>query len=214
MFGGDRFGPEEDFFASYRDAGGVTLDRSTVDRIIRATFESMSVDYADPEKHDNFPQLRDVLEAFGRELPVSEMDLLEHVFTRHEIGKVPREHAAILQKLAAFHRLGLLTNIWSKKTLWQTELEGAGVLSLFHATVFSSDGRHIKPSKILFDLAVSQLGARQQDVLFVGDSLRCDIIGAKAAGLSTVWIDQALQSHPDADFVIAHLEELSLPSFC
>jgi hypothetical protein len=49
----------------------------------------------------------------------------------------------------------------------------------------------------------------KSDVVFIGDTLRCDIKGAKRTGLATVWINPARQSHSAADFVVGDLLELS-----
>ncbi|BAC90879.1 HAD family hydrolase [Gloeobacter violaceus] len=49
---------------------------------------------------------------------------------------------------------------------------------------------------------------QRSQVLFVGDSLRCDILGAKAAGLSTAWINPSGTAHPAADIVVPGLIEL------
>ncbi|HVA50499.1 MAG TPA: hypothetical protein VNH11_29395 [Pirellulales bacterium] len=40
----------------------------------------------------------------------------------HELGYVPNAYAKCLRRLATTHRLGLVTNIWSKKDRWVDEL--------------------------------------------------------------------------------------------
>ena len=105
-----------------------------------------------------------------------------------------------------------MANILSRKGPWLDEFARAGVLELFATTVFSSDGRSIKPSRKLFDRALDALTTPRSEVLFVGDSLRCDIGGAAAAGLATVWIDRrsrGLQAgDPQPTFMIRDLLEL------
>src|SRR3989475_7468800 len=61
-------------------------------------------------------------------------------------------------------------------------------LDRFVVTVFSSDTSSIKPSRKLFDQAVSALPVPRSEIVFVGDNLRCDIGGAAGAGLATVWL--------------------------
>src|SRR5437764_1442404 len=121
-------------------------------------------------------------------------------------------YALALQCLAATHRLGLVANILSPTGLWLDEFARAGVLNLFATLVFSSDSSSIKPSRKLFDQALSGLEAPRTAVVFVGDSLRCDIGGAAAAGLATVWIDRTGRGRqagePEPTFVIRDLLEL------
>ena len=108
--------------------------------------------------------------------------------------------------------LGLVSNILSRKEPWLREFSRAGVLDLFAVTVFSSDGTSVKPSRKLFDQAVSALSVPRSDIVFVGDNLRCDVAGAAGAGLATVWIDRRQSGRragdPTPDFVVTDLREL------
>ena len=56
------------------------------------------------------------------------------------------------------------------------------------------------------------LAVPRSAVIFIGDSLRCDIGGAAGAGLATVWIDrQGLGRQadgPQPDFVVRDLLEV------
>ena len=49
--------------------------------------------------------------------------------------------------------------------------------------------RSIKPSPALFRQALAALAVPPRSVVVVGDSLRCDVGGAAAAGLDSVWIN-------------------------
>jgi FMN phosphatase YigB (HAD superfamily) len=44
---------------------------------------------------------------------------------------------------------------------------------------------------------------RTNGICVVGDSLRCDILGAKSVGFSTAWINPSASSHPAADIVVS-----------
>lgn len=207
MFGGDRLSEGEDFAATYRVLGGSSLSPLQVDAAIRACCEAMAVDYEDPARYDDFPRVLDVLRRVTPGLPDDEARRLEPVLGVPELGIVPAEHASLLHWLSRSHRLGLVANIWCHKAPWLGELERSGVLGLFRTTVFSSDCRSIKPSPVLFRLALDAPGVDVTRTVFVGDSLRCDIAGAKAAGLSAVWMSGA-DSHPDADLVVRSLLDL------
>ncbi len=61
MFGQDRFGPGEDFAATYRILGGRALAHGEVERAVRAACDSLASDYQNPAKYDDFPQVADVL---------------------------------------------------------------------------------------------------------------------------------------------------------
>jgi hypothetical protein len=128
MFGGDRFGPGEDFHATYRSLGGSSLSAAQVEAAVRSCYARMAIDYEDPARHDDFPRVAEVLRAVAPGLPEAEIDLLDRAFAAHEVGRVPDAHAAFLRRLAGTHRLGLVTNVWSGKGPWLAELGRAGVL--------------------------------------------------------------------------------------
>ncbi len=101
------------------------------------------------------------------------------------------------------------------------ELERADIRALFEVCVFSSDHGHLKPSPYPFLQAIAAFTVERARLLFVGDSLRRDIAGAKAVGLSTVWI-KAEQNNPNVpnvpnaqspipDLVVQDLRDLLEP---
>lgn len=207
MFGEDRFGPEQDFYATYVALGGSRLSSEKVNRAIRACYRSMATDYETPERFDDFPSLAEGLRRYGA---IDECDVsqLEPVFSAHELGAIPSEYAALIQRLARTHELGLVANIWARKAPWIAELTRAGLADAFKVTVFSSDSRSIKPSPVLFREALRAFPP-DAHVAFVGDSLRCDIIPAKALGLITAWINMSGAS-AFADYVLPNLLAIEL----
>src|SRR2546427_1934030 len=61
MFGGDRFGPDQDYAATYRTLGGSRLAPEVVQATITACHETMERIYNDPERCDSFPRVLDTL---------------------------------------------------------------------------------------------------------------------------------------------------------
>jgi len=214
MFNEDRFSAREDFAATYREIGGSRLKGGEVNRAIRNCYGKMCLDYQNPEKYGNFPQIRDVLLSHCHIDYTSEEDiaLLEKVFALHELGTIPEQYACHLKRLADSHELGLIANIWARKDLWLEEFARVGIHSLFTKMIFSSDTTSIKPSQVLFDMALEAFAADRSQILFVGDSLKYDMEGAKAAGLSTAWINSEYHSagrrHVLADHIIDDLLHL------
>jgi putative hydrolase of the HAD superfamily/5'-nucleotidase len=192
MFGEDRFGPAHDYHATYRRLGGVRLSADDLRQAVSDCYNRLAARYEDAGHTDSFPQVREML--IG--LPAGEADIVEDVIAQHELGRVPDACAAALRTLAATHRLGVVTNVWSRKGPWLDELRRAGVLDLFAVAVFSSDGPHIKPSSALFRQALAAVAVPAAEVVFVGDSLRCDIGGAAAAGLDSIWINPSGIARP------------------
>jgi putative hydrolase of the HAD superfamily len=88
----------------------------------------------------------------------------------------------------AGYRIGLISN-----TIWPAELhiedlEQIGVLPYLEHMVFSGEIGMWKPNRQIFQHALEALGAAPEQSVFVGDSPREDIIGARGAGMRAVWV--------------------------
>ncbi len=215
MFGEDRFGPGHDYHATYAADGGRVLTAPAVRAAVDAGYAHLAGRYSDPVYVDDFPSVREVLDALAetRALPDAERARLERVIAQHELGRVPEAYAAALRRLARTHRLGLVSNIWSRKGPWIAELARAGVADLFTATVFSSDTRSIKPSARLFETALAAFDVPREAVVVVGDSLTADVAPARELELASVWINPAGKSVPPGgpapDYVAPNLLALA-----
>lgn len=206
MFGHDRFGPDEDYFATYRAVGGRRLSREELLRVMAASLPTLLRLYETPAHFDDFPTLGEVFSRYGG-VDDEELPHLERLFAAHEIGAVPAPHAACIQTLSTTHGLGVVSNICAHPGIWLRTCASSAVFEYFSVLVFSSEGRSIKPSPALFRRAMQAFPTAAR-TLFVGDSLERDIIPAKALGLDTVWIASPGAMHPAADRVIESLPQI------
>jgi putative hydrolase of the HAD superfamily len=207
VFGQDRFGEAEDFYATYRSVGGSRLRSLEVSRLILNCHKGMCADYADPRRQDDFPTLAEGFRRYAQP-PEEELPFLLRVFALHEAGKTPDSFACLLRRLALTHRLGLVSNIWSPKDACLEEFERAGLGTVFQHKVFSSDFRSIKPSSVLFLEGLNGMNARPDEALFIGDSLLHDIEGAHRVGIATAWITARREPQPSVDYIMQTLEEI------
>ena len=105
------------------------------------------------------------------------------------------------------YRLGLLSN-------GSRLPEKVGLDGYFESVVFAQDHRVAKPDKAIFEIVENQLGVAPGGCVLVGDHPLNDVVGAKRAGWSAVWIDRdrdgsggfADEDRPDA--VVGSLAEL------
>ena len=206
MFGHDRFGPAEDYYATYRACGGTRLNRATVMTMMARCLDALLRVYEDPAHVDDFPTLPEAFATFAR-APADELTSLCATFAAHELGAVPPAHVAVLQALSRSHRLGVVSNICGDPTRWRAHFAAVGLGSIFTTTVFSSESRSIKPSLRLFRQAAAAFPDARR-MLFVGDSWERDIVPAKQLGWGTVWISE--RGIGDADRVIPSV--IALPT--
>jgi putative hydrolase of the HAD superfamily len=85
-------------------------------------------------------------------------------------------------------RLGVVSN-WSDRL--PALLEGLGLLSSFDTVAVSALEGASKPDAALFGAALRRLDTPAAAALHVGDQVRNDLLGARAAGLSALLIDRA-----------------------
>ncbi|MDP6379733.1 MAG: HAD family hydrolase, partial [Phycisphaerae bacterium] len=111
-------------------------------------------------------------------------------------------------------KIALVSNTpWgTPEYLWMQQVERLGLSPFLDVQLFSSAVGWSKPDARIFGLALERLGCRPDEAIFIGDDYSADIQGAKAAGLTAIWIDRKGEEPPDearhADRVITSLREL------
>ena len=82
----------------------------------------------------------------------------------------------------------------------------------FDAVVISGEVGVAKPDPAAFEIALTKLAVPRESVWHVGDSLTADVAGAKAAGLTAVWLNRRgrvrTEDDPVPDREIRSLTEL------
>jgi peroxiredoxin/FMN phosphatase YigB (HAD superfamily) len=204
MFGADKFGSDKDYSVIYHQLGGL-MEQSRVNKLIQAAYNYLDIRYPDPQYREAFPSLREAFLSTEDDGSLSEKDL-EHLietFALHELGFVPPEYAASIERLSQKFRIGLVIDIWAPKALWIETLNQCGVLPLCEATSFSSDCGMVKPSPRPFLKVLEEMQVNPQDAVVIGDSVRRDLGGATAAGISCILVGGA--RHPSALESVASL---------
>lgn len=77
--------------------------------------------------------------------------------------------------------------------------------------VFSGDVRSCKPRREIFEEALSRLGVKAEEALYIGDSLTYDVAPAAALGINTVWVNRGrrpLSGDIQPDMVVSDLAEI------
>jgi len=114
-----------------------------------------------------------------------------------------------LEVLSGLYRLGVISNA----TPWQRmDLAGYKIAHYFTAILYSFEAGITKPDVQIFRKMEDRLGAKPEELLYVGDSLS-DIRGSKNAGWKAVYIRRSPESNGEceveADAVINCLLEVT-----
>jgi HAD superfamily hydrolase (TIGR01509 family) len=104
-------------------------------------------------------------------------------------------------------KLAILSNGWTQLQMAKAVLLG------FRGSVFVSESIGAwKPDARAFEIATQGLDVSPERSIYVGDSPLTDVVGAKSAGMISVWADLEGQSYPDGaiepDYSITALDQL------
>ena len=84
-------------------------------------------------------------------------------------------------------RTGVISNIMASSQVLEERIKGLFPEHNFEFILATSDYMFKKPNKRIFDLALEKADLQPEDVWYIGNSYRCDVGGARSAGIYPVW---------------------------
>lgn len=96
-----------------------------------------------------------------------------------------------LDKLGEYGvRMGVVSNTTNPGFMKDHERISSGLDHYFEFAIYSSELPYRKPHPSIFRLAVDRLGLDVREILFVGDDLRADVVGAQGIGMHAAWLNR------------------------
>ena len=105
--------------------------------------------------------------------------------------KLDNETMPLLSALHGRYKLGIVSNFAIPEAVWLL-LDKLNLRSFFKAVVISGEVNRRKPSREIFERALSILNLKASEAVFVGDTLTADVKGAQDAGMKAVLIVRKL----------------------
>ena len=124
-------------------------------------------------------------------------------------GVVKDAHEVVDYLRGKGYRLHLCSNGFHE--VQYRKLKSCGMDKSFDNVILSEDAGANKPSKIYFDYAFRKSGARPETTLMIGDNFNTDILGAKAAGIHTMFFNrhpEVFKATEEVDYEISELKEI------
>ena len=108
------------------------------------------------------------------------------------------------------YRLAIVSNTFIPGFILDRQLARHGLLEFFPHRIYSSEVGRCKPHPLPFELALRAVDATPDHAIFVGDTVRTDILGARRLGIRTVLrqVNGKARSHFLADHVIRSISDL------
>ncbi len=137
-----------------------------------------------------------------------------------EIYSYRKVYPEMIETLAVFQkagiRMGIISNTTNPGFMKDYEQSLLGLDSYFEFSIYSSEVPYRKPHPSIFQLALARLKLDPSEVLFVGDNLNADVVGAQSVGMPTAWLNRSGKALPpdvNPDYEIKTATELlTLPA--
>ena len=107
--------------------------------------------------------------------------------------------------------MAIISNTTNPGFIKEKELYQTGLSAYFEFAIFSSGTPYRKPHPSIFNAAISRLNIEAENILFVGDDLKMDVLGPQSVGMLTAWLNRkrsALVQNITPNYQITSLSEL------
>jgi FMN phosphatase YigB (HAD superfamily) len=101
---------------------------------------------------------------------------------------IPPEYQILLNTLRTMFKLGIISNFDHAESA-KSILIRDGVDSYFQQIIISEEFGWRKPDSKIFNLAFQSVQEDKENILFIGDSITDDVVGASDFGLDVAWVN-------------------------
>jgi HAD superfamily hydrolase (TIGR01549 family) len=105
---------------------------------------------------------------------------------------------SLLERLHKRYRLAVVSNMSFAEAIFQS-LKEFDIYKHFDAVIVSGIIGWRKPSPIIFESALQALKVKAEESVFVGDSPKADVEGAKQLGMKTILLVEKNRKQPSTD---------------
>ncbi len=117
----------------------------------------------------------------------------EYVSQSPKKGNLLPHAKEVLDHLLPTYPMHIITNGFSE--IQGTKMASSGIEKYFQSVVTSEKAGHKKPSKEIFDYALSTNNLLANEVVMIGDNLATDMGGAKNASIDTIYFNPEKIAH-------------------
>lgn len=134
-------------------------------------------------------RLTETFDVFKLKFPLEAIDSLAHCY----IEELPVDNHLfsdafeILEYLSKKYKLHIITNGFEE--VQYLKLKNSGIIKYFNTITTSEEVGLKKPHPVIFETALIKASVAAQKSVMIGDSLEADIIGAKNAGMHTLFFN-------------------------
>jgi HAD superfamily hydrolase (TIGR01662 family) len=108
-------------------------------------------------------------------------------------------------------RMGIVSNTTNPVFMKEKEMQATGLKPFFEFAIYSSGTPYRKPHPSIFESAMIHLDMNSAEILFVGDNISMDVVGAQGVGMKSAWLNRDKKKLPagiNPDYELHSLEDL------
>lgn len=153
-------------------------------------------------------RLTETFDIFKINFPMETIDSLAHCY----IEELPVDNhlfigaIEILDYLSEKYKLHIITNGFEE--VQHLKLRNSGIRKYFNTVTTSEETGIKKPHRIIFEAALRKATVISQRSVMIGDSFEADILGAKNAGMHTLFFNYRKENVAAPHFTINELSEI------
>jgi putative hydrolase of the HAD superfamily len=178
-------------------------------------YEPINFDYWKKYREDRITKeelrrgrLTETFDILKMKFPLDIIDSLAHCY----IEELPVNNhlflgaVEILEYLSTNYKLHIITNGFEE--VQYLKLQNSGIIKYFKTITTSEEVGLKKPHPVIFQTALNKASVISNRSVMIGDSLEADIIGAKNAGMHTLFFNYRNEILTEPYFVINELVEI------
>ena len=161
------------------------------------------------ERHHAFKEvnnalwLQATLKRLGHDLPITSLPIQEAVNAYFSPWKlrIYDDVYPILDQLVPKYPLGLISNFTHSPFIHEA-LHRFSLHHYFKTIIVSDDIGRRKPHPNIFHHFLENMKVSADKVLFIGDDIECDVLGAQNIGMKTAWLKRTSRQNQDPDITV------------
>ena len=126
----------------------------------------------------------------------------------NESGKIAYLYPDVkstLNKLKEKYIIAILSN--GNTASQRRKLETINIYNLIDYSLVSGETSFKKPEKEIFDLVLNDLKIKADETVYIGDTYKIDVVGARNANIKPIYIDRFNETHDDV-YTIHEISDL------
>ncbi|MCG2418463.1 YjjG family noncanonical pyrimidine nucleotidase [Aequorivita sp. F47161] len=153
-------------------------------------------------------RLTETFDIFKLKFPLETIDTIAHCY----IKELPVDNHLfidtidVLDYLSKKYTLHIITNGFEE--VQHLKLQNSGIKKYFNTVTTSEETGLKKPHPVIFETALNKAAVISEKSVMIGDSFEADILGAKNAGMHTLFFNYRKENITAPHFAINQLSEI------